>query len=97
MKDKAYGLGDIVEMKKPHACTLPNGKKANAWKIVRLGADIKIECTNCNRLVMMKRVDFNKRLKRVLTHAEESEKEAILKKKEAINDTSRKNFLEYRE
>lgn len=30
-----YDLGDIVEMKKPHAC------KANRWEIIRMGADIK--------------------------------------------------------
>ena len=35
-----YDLGDIVEMKKPHAC------KANRWEIIRMGADIKIKCTN---------------------------------------------------
>ncbi|MGC4431504.1 DUF951 domain-containing protein, partial [Streptococcus suis] len=43
-----YTLGSIVEMKKPHACTIKaTGKKANAWEVVRLGADIKIRCTNC--------------------------------------------------
>ncbi len=30
-----YDLGDIVEMKKPHAC------QANRWQIIRMGADIK--------------------------------------------------------
>ena len=49
-----YELGSIVEMKKPHACT------------VRLGADIKIRCTNCNHEVMMSRFDFNKKIKKVL-------------------------------
>ena len=35
-----YDLGDIVEMKKPHAC------QANRWQIIRMGADIKINGTN---------------------------------------------------
>ena len=30
-----YDLGDIVEMKKPHAC------QANRWQIIRMGADKK--------------------------------------------------------
>lgn len=44
-----YELGTFVEMKKPHACTIKStGKKANRWEITRLGADIKIKCSNCN-------------------------------------------------
>lgn len=62
-----YDLGDFVEMKKPHACTIKStGKKANCWEIIRLGADIKIECTNCNHIVMMNRRDFEKKLSKVL-------------------------------
>ncbi|OFI47961.1 hypothetical protein BG262_00180 [Floricoccus penangensis] len=62
-----YDLGDFVEMKKPHACTVKStGKKANRWEIIRLGADIKIECTNCNHIVMMNRRDFEKKLSKVL-------------------------------
>ena len=33
-----YGLNDIVEMKKEHPC-----HKSNEWKIIRMGADIRIE------------------------------------------------------
>ncbi|GFH41597.1 hypothetical protein Hs30E_01480 [Lactococcus hodotermopsidis] len=59
-----YDLGDFVEMKKPHACVVKaTGKKANRWEIVRMGADIKILCTNCEHLVMMTRNDFNKKMK----------------------------------
>ena len=38
MSDKEYGLNDVVEMKKPHPCG------TNAWKIIRMGADIRIKC-----------------------------------------------------
>ncbi|HAP14749.1 MAG TPA: DUF951 domain-containing protein [Lactococcus sp.] len=63
-----YDLGSIVEMKKPHACTIKaTGKKANSWEIIRMGADIKIRCTNCEHIVMMKRNDFNKKIKKVVT------------------------------
>ena len=62
-----YTLNDIVEMKKPHPCGV------NRWQIIRVGADIKIECTGCGHIVMMSRYDFNKRLKKVLKRAEQEE------------------------
>lgn len=58
--DKSYTLGDTVIMKKPHACG------TNLWKITRVGADIKIKCQNCNHEVMMDRIEFNKKLKKVM-------------------------------
>ena len=62
-----YQIGSLVEMKKPHACTIKaTGKKANEWEVTRLGADIKIRCTNCDHVVMMSRHDFEKKLKKVL-------------------------------
>ena len=67
MEVSMYELGDFVEMKKPHACVVKStGKKANHWKIVRSGADIKIRCTNCDHIVLMTRNDFNQKLKKIL-------------------------------
>ena len=60
MENKEYVLGNIVEMKKGHPCG------ANEWKITRIGADIKIKCTNCGRVVMMPRIEFNKKIKKIL-------------------------------
>ena len=60
METKEYQIGTIVTMKKGHPC----GK--NEWEIVRLGADIKIKCTNCGRIVMLPRVEFNKKLKKIV-------------------------------
>ncbi|MEQ9764788.1 MULTISPECIES: DUF951 domain-containing protein [Streptococcus] len=63
-----YQLGTKVEMKKPHACVIKStGKKANCWEIMRLGADIKIKCTNCQHLVMMSRYDFDRKLRKILS------------------------------
>jgi len=59
--NKEYKLGSIVVMKKPHPCGF------NEWEIVRLGADIKLKCTNCNRVIMISRIDFNKKLKKVIS------------------------------
>ena len=35
-------------------------------EIVRVGADIKIRCIKCDRYIMMSRVDFNKKMKKVI-------------------------------
>ena len=58
MKD--YKLGDNVIMKKPHACG------TNEWQITRIGVDIKIKCVNCGREIMMDRLEFERKLKKVL-------------------------------
>ncbi len=55
-----YGLNQIVEMKKDHPCG------CNKFKIIRVGVDIKIQCTNCGRTIMLPRIDFNKKIKKVL-------------------------------
>lgn len=59
--DKEYSVGSIVEMKKAHPCG------TNNWEIIRVGADIKIKCTNCGRTIMIPRIEFNKKLKKVIT------------------------------
>lgn len=55
-----YKLNDIVIMKKAHPCG------TNNWKIIRVGADIKIKCQNCGRSIMMSRIEFNKKLKKIV-------------------------------
>ena len=55
-----YKLNDVVIMKKPHAC------QTNEWLITRMGVDIKIKCINCNREIMMDRLEFEKKLKEIL-------------------------------
>lgn len=59
MENKEYKLGDKVIMKKGHPCG------TNLWKIVRLGVDIKIKCVHCGRIVMIPRIEFNRKLKKV--------------------------------
>ena len=56
-----YKLGSIVMMKK----VLPCG--TNEFEIVRVGADIKIKCVNCGRVVMLPRIEFNKKIKKVIS------------------------------
>ena len=56
---KEYKLGSIVIMKKTHPCG------GNRFEVVRMGADIKIKCLECGHLVMLPRIDFNKRIKKI--------------------------------
>ena len=60
MENKEYKIGSKVIMKKQHPCG------TNLWEIVRLGADIKIKCIACGRMIMIPRMDFNKKLKRIV-------------------------------
>lgn len=57
--DKEYKMGSIVKMKKDHPCG------TNLFEITRLGADIKIKCINCGHSIMIPRIEFNKKLKKV--------------------------------
>lgn len=54
-----YKLGSQVIMKKSHPCG------SNLWEIVRLGIDVKLKCLNCGRVVMLPRIEFNKKLKKI--------------------------------
>ena len=55
-----FELGDLVAMKKPHACG------ANEWTVIRTGADVKIKCARCGRIVMLDRAEFIRMAKRML-------------------------------
>ncbi len=66
MDNKDFNLGDIVQMKKDHPC-----KKSQYFKIVRMGADIKIKCEGCGAVIMMPRHDFAKKLKKIIERSED--------------------------
>ena len=59
-----YSLGDVVETKKTHPCG------GNKWEVVRTGADYKLKCLTCGRLVMLTPDELKKRVKRVLSKEE---------------------------
>ncbi|HLR23598.1 MAG TPA: DUF951 domain-containing protein [Pseudogracilibacillus sp.] len=63
MANKDFALNDIVEMKKQHPCG------ENRWKIIRMGADIRIKCMGCDRSVMIQRNEFTKKLKKIIEKA----------------------------
>lgn len=62
-----YDLNDIVVMKKNHPCGCFD------FQIIRLGADIKIKCVKCSRVVMIPRIEFNKKIKKVIKNEKEEE------------------------
>jgi len=53
-------LNDILRLKKPHPC---GGYK---WKVIRLGADIGLECQTCQRRILLSRREVRNRLKKNL-------------------------------
>lgn len=51
-------------MKKPHPCG------TNAWKVIRMGMDIRMKCTGCGHSVLLPRARFEQKMKKVLIQAE---------------------------
>lgn len=57
---KEYDLGSVVQMKKQHPCG------SDLWEVIRVGADIKIKCQGCQRIIMLPRNKFEKDAKKVI-------------------------------
>ena len=53
-------LGDRLRLRKPHPCG------SFEWKVVRLGADIGLECLRCGRRILLPRRMLARRLKAIL-------------------------------
>ncbi len=54
-----FSIGDKITTKKPHACG------GNEWVVIRTGADIKIKCSKCERIVMLTPDEVKKIAKKV--------------------------------
>ena len=52
-------IGDILTLKKGHPCG------ENRWEVIRMGADVKLKCLGCDRVVMIERPTLMKRIKKV--------------------------------
>lgn len=55
----SYLIGDRLTSKKAHPCN------NNEWEIVRTGADYKIKCTKCGRIILVDQIKINKMQKKV--------------------------------
>ena len=53
-----YKLDEIITTKKPHVCG------SSLWKVIRVGADIKLECQGCKRVIMLATYELDKRIKK---------------------------------
>jgi len=58
-------LGDVLRLKKPHPCGV------NQWIVVRLGADIGLQCLKCHHIQMMERPLLERRFKAFLSRGED--------------------------
>jgi len=64
-------LDDVVQMRKTHPCG------SDRWTVIRIGADVKIKCLGCGRIVMMDRETFVKRRKKTLEQGPVPEAETL--------------------
>ena len=55
----ALHLGDEVQLKKPHPCG------GDRWRILRVGADIRLQCVTCGRMIMVPRAHIERRVRRL--------------------------------
>lgn len=53
-----YEENSIITVKKPHVCG------SHDWKIIRTGADLKLECMGCQRVIMLPKFKVEKMIKR---------------------------------
>jgi hypothetical protein len=57
-------LDEVLRLRKPHPCG------SLEWKVVRLGADIGLECQRCGRRILLPRRELARRIKARLTPPE---------------------------
>lgn len=50
----SYSVGQTVKTRKTHVCG------SNEWEVLRVGADYKLKCLNCGRIVMLDSDKFHK-------------------------------------
>lgn len=59
---KSFGVGDMLCMKKPHACE----SKSKNFLVLMAGSDIKVKCQGCSREMIIPRVKLEKNVKTVI-------------------------------
>ena len=61
MEIKTFSVGDILNMKKNHACD----KNAKQMLVLMAGSDVKVKCVGCGREMIIPRVKLEKSIKNV--------------------------------
>ena len=52
-------VGDILKLKKKHPCG------SLEWEVLRTGADIKLKCLGCGRMIMQPRSSVEKSIRSI--------------------------------
>jgi len=60
-------VGDVIRTRKSHPCG------SDEWTVIRTGADIKLRCRLCGRLIMLDRETFLRRKKALVSREEPAE------------------------
>lgn len=53
-----YKVGDIIKTKKKHPCG------SEEWRILRVGADFRLECVGCGHQIMLSRAKMQQNIKK---------------------------------
>ncbi len=53
-------IGDVLRLKKPHPCG------SNRWEVLRVGADVRVRCLGCGRMVLVPRPRLERRVREIL-------------------------------
>ncbi|NLJ60631.1 MAG: DUF951 domain-containing protein [Firmicutes bacterium] len=56
-----FYIGDIVQLRKLHPCG------SREWEVMRVGADFRIKCLGCGRVLLISRSKFEKSVKQVVS------------------------------
>ena len=60
-------VGDVIRTRKSHPCG------GDEWTVTRTGADIKMRCNRCGRVVMLDRESFLRRRKALISPGKPAE------------------------
>jgi hypothetical protein len=52
-------LGDELQLRKPHPCG------SDRWRVLRVGADLRLQCVGCGRLILVPRSRIERRVRRL--------------------------------
>ena len=62
---------DVVRLRKKHPCG------GDEWQVVKLGADIRIQCLKCRRQVLLERRTLERRIKSFVSKAQSTENPTV--------------------
>ncbi len=67
-----FSVGDTVQSRKKHPCG------GDRWTVLRDGADVRIRCESCGRIILLNRDVFLRRFKGVVPPSGSSKESADL-------------------